>query len=214
MAVQIKICGIREPRALEAVIAAGANFAGFIFHASSPRNLTLEEAADLTIQANGRIKRVALIVDPTNEFLDELFASARFEAIQLQGSESPERLIEIRERYGVRAWKAISVAKREDVLRANDYVGVADFILFDAKTPPGALPGGMGLRFDWRLLDGLDLAWPWGLAGGLDPENVDEAIKRTRAPLVDVCSGTESAPGVKDMDKIAAFCKAALQTFA
>lgn len=206
---QIKICGMNEAPALEAAIEAGADYAGFIFHPPSPRFLSLDQAAALTAQAKGRIKRVALIVNPEPQILDDIFAAAEFDVLQLQGRESPERVAELRERYGVAVWKAIAVATSEDVARASDYRDAADMILFDAKTPPGALPGGMGLRFDWTLLAGLDLAQPWGLAGGLDPDNVAEAIARTNAPLVDVCSGTESAPGVKDVDKIAAFCKAA-----
>ncbi|WP_298333932.1 phosphoribosylanthranilate isomerase [uncultured Erythrobacter sp.] len=209
MAVQIKICGIREDRALEAVIEAKADFGGFIFHQSSPRNLTISEASRLTALAEDRIQRVGLMVNPNDDFLCELAAHASLDAVQLQGSESPERVGQIRELLGVRAWKAIAVASREDILRAEAYADTADFILFDAKTPPGALPGGMGLRFDWNLLKGLDVGLPWGLAGGLNADNVAEAIRLTRTPLVDVCSGTEAAPGIKDVDKIAAFCKAA-----
>ena len=209
MTVQIKICGIREESALETVIAAKADFGGFIFHAKSPRNLTIGEASRLSAQASGRIQRVGLIVNPQDAFLDDLFARVELDALQLQGSESPERVRNIRERYGVKVWKAISVATRDDVERSSQYEQAADLILFDAKTPPGALPGGMGLRFDWTLLQGLKTALPWGLAGGLDPSNVAEAIARTHAPLVDVCSGTEASPGVKDPDVIAAFCTAA-----
>lgn len=206
---KIKICGIRETAALEAVIGAKADFAGFIFHAKSPRNLSIPEAASLSAMAKGRIKRVGLIVDPSDEFLGELFASVELDALQLQGSESPARIREIGQRYDVAVWKALSVATAQDVEKASAYEDAADLILFDAKTPPGALPGGMGLRFDWTLLEGLDIALPWGLAGGLDPDNVAEAILRTHAPMVDVCSGTESAPGIKDLDKIASFCDAA-----
>ncbi|MEP0391299.1 MAG: phosphoribosylanthranilate isomerase [Erythrobacter sp.] len=211
MKIKIKICGIREESALEAVIDAGADFGGFIFHDKSPRNLTIEEAASLSKRANGRIARVGLIVNPQDAFLDELFAKVELEALQLQGSESPERVQAIRERYGVDVWKAISVATKRDIQSAQAYQQSADLILFDAKTPPGALPGGMGLRFDWTLLDGIEMDLPWGLAGGLSPDNVSKAIQLTRAPMVDVCSGTERAPGIKDVDKITAFCKAALQ---
>ena len=211
MTAQIKICGIREESALEAVIEAGADFAGFIFHEPSPRNLSLDEAAHLTARAQGRIARVGLMVNPDDAFLDALSDKVSLDAVQLQGSESPERVQQIRQKLGVKAWKAIAVATKEDVARAQDYCEAADFILFDAKTPPGALPGGMGLRFDWTLLRDLEIALPWGLAGGLDPDNVSQAIRLTKAPMVDVCSGTEAAPGIKDLDKIAAFCKAALE---
>lgn len=210
MSVQIKICGIREESALEAVIGAGADFGGFIFHKPSPRNLSLVEAARLSAIAEGRIKRVGLMVDPEDAFLDALARKVTLDIVQLQGSESPERVKEIREKLGVCVWKAIAVATKEDVERARSYADAADFILFDAKTPPGALPGGMGLRFDWTLLNGIEIELPWGLAGGLEPGNVSEAIRLTKAPMVDVCSGTEASPGIKDMDKIAAFCKAAL----
>lgn len=209
MGTEVKICGIREAHALEAVIAAGAQYGGFIFHAASPRNLTIAEATALSDQAQGRIERVGLIVNPEDAFLDDLFASAKLDALQLQGSESPVRVAEIARRYDVKVWKAIAVSTAEDVARAADYTGSADRILFDAKTPPGALPGGMGLRFDWRLLADLQIDLTWGLAGGLGPDNVGEAIVRTQAPLVDVCSGTESAPGIKDLEKVAAFCRAA-----
>lgn len=211
MAAQIKICGIREESALEAVIKAGADFAGFIFHKPSPRNLSLDEAAHLTARAAGRIARVGLMVNPDDAFLAQLAGKVSLDAVQLQGSETPERVQEIGEKLGVDAWKAISVATKADVGRAQNYAEAADFILFDAKTPPGALPGGMGLRFDWTLLQDIEIDLPWGLAGGLDPDNVAEAIHLTNAPMVDVCSGTEAAPGIKDVDKIAAFCKAALQ---
>jgi phosphoribosylanthranilate isomerase len=209
MSVQIKICGIREESALEAVIEANADFAGFIFHEPSPRNLTIAKASALTKQAGGRIKRVGLMVNPDDAFLEALSRTVSLDAVQLQGSESPERVRQIRDKLGGQVWKAIAIATKEDILRSEAYADVADFILFDAKTPPGALPGGMGLRFDWTLLDGIDIALPWGLAGGLDASNVAEAVRLTHAPLVDVCSGTEAAPGIKDVDKITAFCKAA-----
>lgn len=209
MPVEIKICGIREESALEAVIAAQADFGGFIFHPSSPRHLSSKEASHLTALARGRIRRVGLMVNPDDRFLDDVLASADLDILQLQGSESPARVAEIAKRSGLQIWKAISVASEEDVQRADEYKSVADFILFDAKTPPGALPGGMGVSFDWSLLSDFVLELPWGLAGGLDADNVATAIATTGAPMVDVCSGTESAPGFKDAGKVAAFCSAA-----
>lgn len=206
---QIKICGISNMRGLDAVIAARADYGGFVFYPPSPRNVQPGEAAELTSRARGHLGRAGLFVNPQDDFLAEVLSSADLDVMQLQGSESPERVAQIKSRFGIPIWKAVSVATREDVQRAEIYRELADFILFDAKTPPSALPGGMGLKFDWTLLADYDVGMPWGLAGGLDAGNVDDAIAATNAPLVDVCSGTESAPGIKDVDRIAAFCKAA-----
>ena len=131
------------------------------------------------------------------------------QALQLHGSETPQRAAELRARFGVPVWKVVAVASAADIARADAYAGAADLILFDAKTPKGTLPGGMGLVFDWSLLGAYRGELPWGLAGGLTTDNVAEAVRVTGAPLVDASSGLESAPGVKDVDKIAAFCKAA-----
>ncbi len=137
-------------------------------------------------------------------------ATGRLDAIQLHGSETPARTAAIKSRFGLPVWKAVSIASAADVTRAADYRDAADVLLFDAKTPrDAALPGGMGLRFDWSLLAAYRGATPWGLAGGLTPANVAEAVRQTGAPLVDTSSGVENAPGVKDVDLIAAFCKAA-----
>lgn len=205
----IKICGISTAPALDAVIAARADHAGFVFFPASPRNVTPREAAALGLRAEGRIGRVGLFVDADDGLLDEAVAAARLDAIQLHGQESPERAADLRSRFGLPVWKAVSVAAAEDVERAARYVGAADLVLFDAKTPKGALPGGMGLAFDWSLLAGWKNRAPWGLAGGLNPANVAEAVRLTGTPLVDTSSGVETAPGVKDAALIAAFCAAA-----
>lgn len=205
----IKICGITTNEAVDAVAEADAQYGGFIFHPPSPRYLSARDAAALTRRAQGRFARVGLFVDTPDDILAEIVATAQFEALQFQGKETPERVAQIRARFGIPVWKAISVAGPADVERAQQYAGAADFILFDAKTPKGALPGGMGLSFDWDLLSAYRGPLPWGLAGGLSPDNVAEAVRAVSPGLVDVCSGTESAPGVKDVDKIAAFCKAA-----
>ncbi|HEX7743351.1 MAG TPA: phosphoribosylanthranilate isomerase, partial [Sphingobium sp.] len=156
------------------------------------------------------IGRVAVLVDPTDEILTELAATNALTAFQLHGKESPERAAAIRARFDLPVWKAISVKTRADIDNARAYASAADFLLFDAKTPEGAaLPGGMGLRFDWTLLRGVPISAPWGLSGGLGVDNVAQAIRITGAPLVDISSGVESAPGIKDVDKIMAFCKAA-----
>lgn len=205
----IKICGIASPAALDAVIAARADHAGLVFFPPSPRNVTLADAAALGARAAGRIGRVGLFVDADDALLADAVSAASLDAIQLHGKETPQRAAELQARFGIPVWKALSIASADDVARAAAYVGAVDLVLFDAKTPKGTLPGGMGLAFDWTLLANLKLALPWGLAGGLNPGNVTEAVHLTAAPLVDAASGIESAPGVKDPALIAAFCAAA-----
>lgn len=204
----IKICGIASPAALDAVIAARADHAGLVFFPPSPRNVTLADAAALGARASGRIGRVGLFVDADDALLGEAVAAASLDAIQLHGKEPPERAAQLRARFGIPVWKALSIASADDVAKAAAYVGAVDLVLFDAKTPKGALPGGMGLSFDWSLLSAWKAPCAWGLAGGLSANNVAEAVRRTGAPLVDASSGVESAPGVKDAGKIAAFCAA------
>ncbi len=204
----IKICGIASPAALDAVIAARADYAGLVFFPPSPRNVTLADAAALGARAAGRIRRVGLFVDADDALLADAVAAASLDAIQLHGKEPPERAAQLRARFGLPVWKALSIASADDVARAAAYVGAVDLVLFDAKTPKGTLPGGMGLSFDWSLLSAWKAPCAWGLAGGLTADNVAEAVRRTGAPLVDASSGVESAPGVKDADKVAAFCAA------
>jgi phosphoribosylanthranilate isomerase len=204
----IKICGISTPAALDATIRARADHAGFVFFAKSPRNVSLADAAALGARAEGRIGKVGLFVDADDALLGEAVAAAGLTALQLHGGESPARAAELRARFGLPVWKAIAVTSAEDVARAQAYAGAADLVLFDAKTPADTLPGGMGLSFDWSLLAGWKGALAWGLAGGLTPGNVADAVRRTGTPLVDASSGLESAPGVKDEGLIAAFCTA------
>ena len=208
---RIKICGINAAAALDAAIAVRADYAGLVFYPPSPRHLAPPQAADLGTRAAGRIGAVGLFVDADDTTIGDAVGAARLQALQLHGSETPQRAAELRARFALPVWKVISVARARDVARADIYAGAADLILFDAKTPKGSLPGGMGLVFDWSLLARYRGALPWGLAGGLSPDNVAEAVRVTGAPLVDTSSGVESAPGVKDVDKIAAFCKAARQ---
>ena len=211
MTTAIKICGIATPQALDATIAARATHAGFVFFAKSPRNVTLAQAAALGERAEGHILRVGLFVDADDATIAEAVAAARLDVLQLHGQETAARAGQLRTRHGIPVWKALSVACTEDVARASLYRGAADMILFDAKTPKGTLPGGMGLAFDWGLVTGWNAGgFPggWGLAGVLSPNNVAEAICLTRAPLVDCSSGVESAPGVKDASMITAFCRA------
>ncbi|UIP05509.1 phosphoribosylanthranilate isomerase [Erythrobacter sp. SDW2] len=204
----IKICGIDRAKVLEAAIAARASHVGLVFFPPSPRFLSSADAAALSLQAKGRVIRVGLFVDPDDAALTEGVATG-LDAIQLHGEESPARVAEVKARYGLEVWKVLPVATADDIARSHAYHGAADFLLFDAKTPKGALPGGMGLRFDWSLLTAYRGPTAWGLAGGLNAGNVAQAIARTGAPLVDASSGIESAPGVKDVTKIVAFCAAA-----
>ncbi|MGB3723455.1 MAG: phosphoribosylanthranilate isomerase [Pacificimonas sp.] len=202
----VKICGVKTPETLHAVRQAGASHVGFVFFSKSPRNVSLAEARDLSAQADGLV-RVGLFVDPD----DELIAATApmFDVLQLHGGETPERAAALRSRFGTQVWKALGVSSRAEVAAASQYRGAADMILFDAKPPEGAaLPGGRGVRFDWQLLKEVKPGQSWGLAGGLTPENVAEAIAATNAPLVDASSGVEDVPGQKSAAKIAAFMEA------
>ena len=205
----IKICGLTTPEALDAAIAARADHFGLMFYPPSPRHAALPVARALGERAAGRIGRVGVFVDASDAELAEAVSAAGLAALQLHGGESPERAAQLRARFGLPVWKVLSVAAPDDIARARAYAGAADLILFDAKTPKGTLPGGMGLAFDWSLLAAWKNALPWGLAGGLAPANVAEAVRLTGAPLVDTSSGVESAPGIKDPAKISAFCAAA-----
>lgn len=207
---EIKICGISEPRALDAAINGRAAYAGFVFFPASPRNLAPAEAAALSARAQDRIRRIGLFVDADDATINDAVAAARLDALQLHGRETPERAAQLRARFGLPVWKALPVTSPEDVAGARLYTGAVDMVLFDARTPKGAaLPGGMGLSFDWSLVAGWKGPVAWGLAGGLNADNVARAVQLTGAPLVDTSSGVESSPGVKDVDLIAAFCSAA-----
>ncbi len=206
----IKICGVTTPAALDAAIAARADHVGFNFYPPSPRFLRAADAAQLGPRAARRIGKVGVFVDADDAAIAAAIAAAGLDTLQLHGSESPARAAQIGKQFGLPVWKALAVASRDDVARADAYAGAVDLVLFDAKTPKGAaLTGGMGLSFDWELVANWQGQMAWGLAGGLTPDNVAEAARLTGAPLVDTSSGVESAPGVKDVDKIAAFCKAA-----
>jgi len=209
MPVHAKICGVSTADAVDASIAGGAKWLGFNFFPASPRYVDPARAAALIRRVPAHIGSVAVLVDPDDALVDHVLG-AGITALQLHGTETPERVAALR-RHGVPLWKVIAVRTRADLEQATRYRGVADRILYDAKTPRGALPGGMGLRFDWRLLEGFRHPLPWALSGGLDADNVAEAAGVTGAPLVDVSSGVESAPGVKDVDKIAAFLQATAQ---
>ena len=206
--VLVKICGLSTPPTLDATIAAGADLAGFVFFAKSPRHIDLDTARALGEQAAGRIQKVALTVDADDAALAEIVAALRPDMLQLHGHESPERVGAVKARFGLPVIKAIGVASAADVAAARSYDGVADWLLFDAKPAPDAtVPGGAGVVFDWDLLRNITAA-KWMLSGGLDPENVAAALRQTQAPAVDVSSGVESARGVKDAGKIATFVAA------
>ena len=206
MTVRAKICGLSTPETVDAAVAGDASHLGFNFFAKSPRYVDPDQAAALVRRAPARIAKVAVLVDPDDALIASVVASG-VTALQLHGAETPERMAALR-RFGLELWKVIAVRTRADLDVARAFRGVADRILYDARTPAGTLPGGMGMRFDWRLLDGFAHPLPWALSGGLDPDNVAEAARMTGAELVDVASGVESAPGVKDVDKIAAFLQA------
>ena len=201
-----KICGLSTAATLDAAIQGGASHVGFVFFPPSPRNLSFKKAAELAARVPGRVGRVGVFVDPDDETLER--AAPYLDALQLHKT-SPERAHAIRQRLNHEIWAAVAIRTRADLDAAARYQGVADRVLYDAKTPEGAaLPGGMGLRFDWNLLDGFRHRLPWALSGGLDATNVAEAIRRTGADLVDVSSGVESAPGIKDTARITAFLAA------
>jgi phosphoribosylanthranilate isomerase len=208
---EVKICGIRTLPALEAAIAAGADYFGLVFYPRSPRNVSLAKAAQLVERARGRIKCIALVVDADDALIEAIAARVRPDMIQLHGKETPERAKAIRKLAGCPVIKAVSVAKAGDVERAKAFKRAADLILFDAKPPEdaSALPGGNGVGFDWRLLFGLSRRMRYMLSGGLNPENVGEAIRLTGAAIVDVSSGVETTPGKKQAGLIRRFVAAA-----
>ena len=206
MPVQVKICGITTDEAMDAAIEAGADLVGLVFYPPSPRALTPESAALLTELLPPEIIKVGLFVDADDDWLDQVMSETRIDLIQCHGSESPERIEAIRLEYGVPVMKMIPAGPDLDRV-AQPYFEAADWLLFDA--PPQALPGGNGVSFDWSVLAGRSWPLPWMLAGGLTPENVADAIRLTGATAVDVSSGVESSPGVKDPDKIRAFIRAA-----
>ena len=210
MSAAVKICGLTGAEDAAAAAAAGARFGGLVFFPRSPRHLDVPRAAALARAMPEGLARVGLFVDPSDEALDAVLAEVPLDIVQLHGGETPARVAEVRARTGLPVMKAVGIAAPADLDRLWDYGLVADLLLVDAKPAPGAaLPGGNGLAFDWRLLVGRRFLKPWMLAGGLAPDNVAEAIRLTGAPAVDVSSGVESAPGVKDAGLIRAFARAA-----
>lgn len=211
---KVKICGITSPEALSAALRCGADYVGLVFFPKSPRHLDFELAKELARQARGRSQIVTLVVDPDRALLSAIHRDVRPDIIQLHGKESPEFVREVRAQVpGVEIWKALPIAVPSDLEAADTYLSpgeLADLVLFDAKPPPGAaLPGGNGLSFDWKVLDGVADRFPFALAGGLNPGNVAAAIELTHAAIVDVSSGVEASPGKKDPALIASFIAAA-----
>lgn len=205
-----KICGLTRSADIAAAASAGARYAGLVFFPRSPRHLAAERAAALALDVPDGMARVGLFVDPDDATLDDTLTVVPLDIVQLHGTEPPSRVDEIRKRTGLPVMKAVGIADRADVDALWDYGLVADMLLIDAKPPRDArLPGGNGLAFDWHLLAGRTILKPWMLAGGLTPQNVAEAVRLTGARAVDVSSGVESAPGVKDPALIRAFVRAA-----
>ena len=210
MALSIKICGLKTPEALDVALESGADLVGFVFFGPSPRNLDLPTARGLGAQVNGRAGKVALTVDATDEALFDIVAALKPDMLQLHGTETPDRVVTVRTRFGLPVMKALPISERGDLSPIRLYANVADRLIFDARAPQEATrPGGLGKPFDWTLLKGIDVGIPYMLSGGLAANNVAEAIRITGAPGVDVSSGVESSPGVKDADKIRAFIRAA-----
>jgi phosphoribosylanthranilate isomerase len=204
-----KICGLTTPEAVQAALDGGAAYLGFMFFPASPRNLDPETARRLAEPVQGRAKICAVTVDPTDAELDVIAAVLQPDLIQVHGREDPGRVRAIAERTGAGVIKALPVSERSDLDAAQAFDGVADHLMFDAKPPKDAArPGGLGARFDWDLLTGRRFTRPWFLAGGLDPWNVTEAVAASGAPIVDVSSGVERGPGLKDPALISAFLEA------
>lgn len=217
MSILVKICGISDHASLDIVCEAGADFLGFVFFSKSPRNISLKSARKLRglIPTYSHCKTVALVVDQTDDFIEEMVREINPDFVQLHGEHSIKRVASLRRRLGKPLIKALSVSCEKEVQKGLDYLSpgqIADIILFDAKPGKSAiLPGGNGLQFDWRILSSVSGKIPFALAGGLNPDNVGEAIRRTGATMVDVSSGVERAPGIKDHDLMRCFIRNAKQ---
>ncbi len=210
MTLDIKICGLKSEEAVDKALALGASHIGFIFFPKSPRNIEPSDAGRLAERARGRAKIVAVTVNADSDTLDEIVDQLSPDMLQLHGSESPERVLTVKAVYGLPVIKAFSVREADDLKKIDPYIGIADRFLFDAKPPVGSeLPGGNGVAFDWTLMHLLDGGVDYMLSGGLNKDNLAEAIRMTGAPGIDASSGVESAPGVKDLGLMEAFFEAA-----
>ncbi len=205
--IDVKICGLSTPETIDAAIRHGASHVGFVFYARSPRAVSFDRVRSLAPVAVNAA-RVGVFVDPSDEEVEIATEAGRLDALQVHHVDA-RRCNEIANRVGRPVWGVAQIKTREDLAQVHRFEGSCQRILFDAKTPAGTLPGGMGVRFDWRLLAGFDHRAPWALSGGLNEDNLAEAVGLTGARMVDISSGVESAPGAKDVDKIAAFLRAA-----
>jgi phosphoribosylanthranilate isomerase len=213
MDLTVKICGLRTPETLHAAIEAGADWVGFVFFPKSPRHVSLDEARALGPLVAGRAQKVALLVDAPDAMIADVIAALQPDFLQLHGHETPERVGEIKQRFGVPLIKAVGIAGQDDLIQARAYESVVDWMLYDAKPPKQAvLPGGNGVSFDWTLLKEAGKQHHFMLSGGLAADNVANALAITGAAGVDVSSGVESAPGIKDTKRIKAFMAAVRQT--
>ena len=209
MNTHVKICGLTRPEDVEAAIRYGASFLGFIVEAKSARRLSVVQATRLSLPAKSSAKTVAVTVNANDELIEAIITQMQPDYIQLHGDESVDRVAEIARKFSVKTVKAIPISTPADMITAEQYAGVADFILYDAKPPKGeTVRGGHGLSFDWNILTTSPLPKTWALAGGLNPENAAEALRRTKAPILDVSSGVEASAGLKDAAKIKAFMEA------
>ncbi len=209
MALDIKICGLKTPEAVAAALDGGATYVGFIFFPKSPRHVTPEQATPLRAMARGRAKAVAVTVDADDTTLDGIVAALKPDMLQLHGVETPERVRAVKARYGLPVMKAFSIRDAGDLAAIASYRGIADRFLFDAKPPKGSeLPGGNGVSFDWSLLAALDADVDYMLSGGLNAANIGDALRQANPPGIDISSGVESAPGVKDPALIEQFFRA------
>ena len=216
MTTLIKICGLSTPETLDVALGAGADMVGFVRYPKSPRHVSLDLGHRLSLQARGRAQRVVLLVNPEDEAIAQAIEAINPDLIQLHGHETPERVAEIRSMVKRPVMKAVGIAEASDLQALRPYASGGDRLLLDAKPPrtANALPGGNGIAFDWRLLNGLDPKLSFMLSGGLTPDNVAEAIRLTRSQAVDVSTGVESGPGLKDPARIEAFIRAARTAFA
>ncbi|MGB0703766.1 MAG: phosphoribosylanthranilate isomerase [Paracoccaceae bacterium] len=203
---RVKICGLTSPEAIKGAAQAGATYGGLVFYEKSPRHLSLAKAREVALAAPPGFAKVALVVNPQDAFLEEMLSQVPIDILQLHGAEQPQRVQQIKQSTGLPIMKALGIATAQDLHEIDRYAEICDQLLIDAKPAPGAkLPGGNGLAFDWQLLENHTWKIPWMLAGGLTPDNVAQAIRVTQARQIDVSSGVESAPGLKDMDKMRNF---------
>jgi phosphoribosylanthranilate isomerase len=203
---RVKICGLTSPEAIKGAAQAGATYGGLVFYEKSPRHLSLAKAREVALAAPPGFAKVALVVNPQDAFLEEMLSQVPIDILQLHGAEQPQRVQQIKQSTGLPIMKALGIATAQDLREIDRYAEICNQLLIDAKPAPGAkLPGGNGLAFDWQLLENHTWKIPWMLAGGLTPDNVAQAVRITQARQIDVSSGVESAPGIKDMEKMRNF---------